>query len=203
MGEATTDPTLEALVPRGSAWRNAALVGLGLVLLVAAWLLPPLVRPSLGTTPGGSWQEFPSERQVVVVGGIEPRAWGGVRVQSVGDVPGAHVVAAWATDDDLWEAGRGDPTAPSTAAPAHDRGPSAQDYVASLGLTDDDRLPRTVAGDGDATLVVLWQLDGCTGQTGNPRIAVGSRWGVTSTIETLPFSVFLVDSQAETELCGS
>ena len=36
MSQATTDPTLEALVPRGSAWRSAALVVVGLSLLAAA-----------------------------------------------------------------------------------------------------------------------------------------------------------------------
>lgn len=203
MSQATVDPTLEALVPRGSARRNAVLVVLGLALLAAAWFAPTALKPSLGTTSGGMWQEFPSARQVVVVGSIEPRAWGGVRVRSVGDVPGAHVVAAWATDDDLWS---GDPDGPdviSSATSAHDQGMSAQDYVESLGLTDAQRLPRTVAGDGDATLVVLWQIDGCTGQTDrSPQVGLGTRWGLTSS-EMLPFSAFLFDTEAETELCRS
>ena len=188
MSTATVDPTLEALVPRGSAWRNTVLVVLGLALLAAAWFLPPVARPSIGTASGASWREFAAARQVVLVAGLEPRTPAGLQVRAVEDVPGAHVVAAWATDDRL------EAVEDAAAATPEGRGLSASDYAAALGVTDADRLPRTVAPDGDATLVVLWQLDDCTALTGQaPVVVAGSRWGVTAhdSLGFSPFSVYV------------
>lgn len=186
MSQATTDPTLEALVPRGSSWRSAGLVLLGLALTAAAWALPPVVWPSVGTNPGGSWQEFAAQKQVLVVAGIEPRTWGGTRVISVHDVPGAHVVAAWATNEDLWGGAGSHPVAP---APSPDTR-TPDEVVAEWGLTAADRLPRTVTSDRDATLLVLWQIDDCGALTDvQPEVVVGSRWGVRHT-DRLRFSPF-------------
>ncbi len=199
MSTATTDPTLEALVPRGSWRRNVVLVVLGLALLAAAWFLPPLLRPGIGNGPGGSWQELDAAGQVVLVAGVEPTTWGGTRVLSVDGLPGAHVVDAWAVDADLWG---GDPQAGVAVAPEPARSPgmSARDYVASLGVTDAERLPRAVASDGDATLVVLWQIDDCTALTGQEvSLTVANRWGArrTAGLSLSPFGSFATTTGTE------
>ena len=113
-------------------------------------------------------------------------------MRSVQDVPGAHVVDAWAVDDDRWG---GDTQAGVAVAtvPAQSQGMSARDYVASLGVTDADRLPRELVPDGDATLVVLWQIDDCTALTGQaPTVVAANRWGATGSdsLRVSPFEPY-------------
>jgi hypothetical protein len=153
----STDPTLEALVPRGSAWRSAALVVLACAVLVGSWVLPAHLRPTInGGSESGT--EFAAEGREVVLSSLAPQAWGGVTVTGVDDVRGAHVVAAWALE--------GSSTALSNL-PASDA-PSDQYVVERLGVTDADRLPRRLASGVPATLVVLWQVDNCgTAATAN------------------------------------
>jgi hypothetical protein len=175
MSTATTDPTLEALVPRGSAARNVVLVLLALALLAAVWLLPPVLRPAVVTTSYGGGSVFPAESREVTLTTLEPRGWGGVTVRGVDDVPGAHVVWAWVLEGDHVEG------AVTTLA-----GLGAADWVAQvIGAGDQDRLPRTVAAGRPATLVVLWQVDDCatvaTG-SGGTDVHVTGRWG-TSRVE--------------------
>lgn len=190
MVETTADPTLEALVPRGSARRNAVLVVLGLALLVAAWFLPRL-QPGIGGSPGASWRWFADERQVLLVTAVQPSTWGGVEVRSVGGVSGAHVVDAWVVDAD-WMGGEDAPPA-VTGRPVD--GMSAHDAVAALGLRDDERLPHRVAGDGAATLVVLWQVDeGCAELSDDPpTVVVANRAGFSRTdvLQLSPFASYL------------
>ena len=181
MSQATADPTLAALVPRGSAWRGAALVGLALAALVGSWLLPPRLQAGIGQGQSSWGRQFTVEGQVLEVAAIQPHAWGGVEVRSVGAVPGAHVVGAWTTNADLW----GTAAVPDAATPA--------DLLALLGLTDADRLPHVVAPRQDATLVVLWQIDDCAAlrsrpsvvsgplEAGLPSVVSATRWGTTHT----------------------
>ncbi|OJV81090.1 MAG: hypothetical protein BGO37_16540 [Cellulomonas sp. 73-92] len=144
------DPTLEALVPRPSRRGGAALVVLALAVLVAAWVVPALVRPTIGTGSSAAGREFPAERRELVLAEITPGGWGGVTVNGVDDVPGAHVVGAWAVEG-VSDALR--------TMPAVDV--ASDEYVTRLGVTDADRLPRRVAPGRSATLVVLWQIDSC------------------------------------------
>lgn len=187
MSAATVDPTLEALVPRGSARRNAALVAAYLVLLVGLWYLPPLLRPGLDTSPGGSWREFADERRVVLLAGVTPHGWGGVEVRSVGDVPGAHVVGAWLVDGELSGGYHGRTDTPGQLPP----GTSALDYATGLpGVGDDTRLPRAVPAGADGTLVVLWQIDDCAALNGrSPQIESAARWGAVR-LDDLRYSPF-------------
>jgi hypothetical protein len=186
MSQATTDPTLEELVPRGSRRRGAALVVLALAVLVGAWLLPPQLQAGIGQSQSSWGRQFTVEGQVLAVAAIQPHAWGGVEIRSVGAVPGAHVVGAWATNADLW----GTANVPDAATPA--------DLLAVLGLTDADRLPHTVAPRRDATLVVLWQIDDCAALrsppslvsgpvgAGLPNVVSATRWGTTHTSPLSP-----------------
>ena len=172
MSTATTDPTLEALVPRGSAARNGVLVLLALALLAAVWLLPPVLRPAVaGPTSSGSAHVFPAENREVTLTTLDPRGWGGVTVRGVDDAPGAHVVGAWVLEGDHIDA---------AAATPEDLG--SVDYVAQvIGAGDRDRLPRTIAAGRTATLVVLWQVDDCataaSGSSGTD-VHVTGRWGI-------------------------
>lgn len=162
------------------------LVVLAVVLLAGLWYLPPVLKPGIGATPGGVWAEFPTDRQVLLVTGMEPHGWGGVEIRSVDDLSGARVVDAWAVSSDLWS--------DYMAAPAQVPAPgSARDLVASLGLGDVDRLPRTLPSGGEATLVVLWQLDDCASLTRMPpTVNVAARWGATRAdqMSYSPFSVY-------------
>jgi len=148
MSQATTDPTLEALAPRGSAWHGVALAVVAVLVLVAAWVVPAWARPTIGGDGSAMGAEFPSERRELVLTNLAPHAWGGVTVSGVDDVAGAHVVGAWAV-----EGNRG------SNAPAGTR--TSDGDLARLGVTDADRLPRTLASGQPATLVVLWQIESC------------------------------------------
>lgn len=176
MSQATVgDPTLEALVPRGSWWRSAVLVVLGVVLLVASWVVLPRVMPTV-TTNGGMAAEFAPESREVAVVDLAPHAWGGVTVRSIDDVPGAHVLDAWAY--------------PGTVTFDHPmpEGVSSADFLATL-VRDSDRLPRTLPSGQPATLVVLWQIDSCQmASRGNSHISVhlAGRFGLTR-VEDLSF----------------
>ncbi len=148
MSQATTDPTLEALAPRGSAWHGLALAVVAVLVLVAAWVVPAWVRPTISGDGSAMGAEFPSERRELVLTDLAPHAWGGVTVSGVDDVAGAHVVGAWAVEGDR-----------VANAPASTR--SSGEDLARLGVTDADRLPRTLTSGQPATLVVLWQIDSC------------------------------------------
>ncbi|MCL2464526.1 MAG: hypothetical protein FWF28_05610 [Micrococcales bacterium] len=77
--------------------------------------------------------------------------------------------------------------------------------LAALGLTDADRLPRTLVPDGDATLVVLWHVDNCTALTDEPpAIVVANRWGLTGTaaLRFSPFTGLPGGSGDLTSVCG-
>jgi hypothetical protein len=176
MSQATAaDPTLEALVPRGSWRRSAVLVVLGVVLLVALWAALPRLMPTV-TTDGGMASEFAAEGREVAVIDLVPEAWGGVTVRSVEDVAGAHVVGAWAY-----------PGAVSFDSPMPE-GLSSTDFLATL-VQDSDRLPRTLPPGQPATLVVLWQIDSCqvaSRGTGGMSVHLAGRFGLTR-VEELPF----------------
>jgi hypothetical protein len=149
MSQATADPTLEALVPRGSRWRGVAFVVLALAVLGGAWVVPALVRPTIVGNGSAAGAEFPAEHRELVLADIAPHGWGGVTVVGIDDVPGAHVVGAWAVEGDALG---NVPVADVVSG----------DYLTKrLGLTDADRLPRALAAGRPATLVVLWQIDSC------------------------------------------
>jgi hypothetical protein len=194
MSDAMADPTIDALVPRGSARRNAVLVGLAVLLLAGLWYVPPLLRPALGDSDGGMVREYVVDRQVVQLAGIEPHGTGGVEVRSVGNVSGAHVLGAWVVAGNVWNG----------EAPATPDGPSPRGFVASLGVGDGDKLPRTVASGAEATLVVLWQVDDCQALTGTPpTVRVATRWGATRDDPVpSPFVVFLGSDDDRSGPCG-
>lgn len=148
MSQATTDPTLEALVPRGSAWHGVALAVVAVLVLVAAWVVSAQVRPTIGGDGGAMGAEYPAEQRELVLTNLAPHAWGHVTVSVVDDVAGAHVVGAWAVEGDR-----------VANAPVSTR--TSDGDLARLGVTDADRLPRTLASGQPATLVVLWQIDSC------------------------------------------
>lgn len=144
------DPTLEMLVPRPSRLRGAALVVLALFVLLSAWVVPALVRPTIGTSSSAAGREFAAERRELVLTEVAPGGWGGLTVNEIDDVPGAHAVGAWAVEG-ISDALR--------TMPAIDV--ASDEYVTRLGVTDADRLPRHLAAGRPAMLVVLWQIDSC------------------------------------------
>lgn len=180
MSQATTDPTLEALAPRGSAWHGLALAVVAVLVLVAAWVVPAQARPTISGDGSAMGSEFPSERRELVLTDLAPRAWGGVTVSGVDDVAGAHVVGAWAVEGDR-----------AANAPASTR--SSDGDLARLGVTDADRLPRTLSSGEPATLVVLWQIDSCQWAARVPDsvpVRVRGLLGV-SRVETVPAAPML------------
>ncbi len=182
MSQATADPTLEALVPRGSRWRGVAFVVLALAVLGGAWVVPALVRPTIVGNGSAAGTEFPAEHRELVLANIAPHGWGGVTVVRIDDVPGAHVVGAWAVEGDALG---NVPVADVASA----------DYLTKrLGLTDADRLPRALASGGPATLVVLWQIDSCqtAARGGADSTPVHLRGPLaTARVETVPASPML------------
>lgn len=154
MSQATADPTIEALVPRGSAVRSASLVVIALMLLVAAWVLPPVLRPAvLGANGGGEVVPVTPGRRVVTTALLQPQGLGGVRVNRVDAVPGVHLVDAWVVDG--WRSY----AAPTVAFPSGD------DVLAELGVDARARVPVHVPSGREATLVMLWQVDDCSALT--------------------------------------
>jgi hypothetical protein len=182
MSQATADPTLEMLVPRPSRWRGAALVVLALAVLLAAWVVPAQVRPTIGTSSSAAGQEFPTEHRELVLTEIAPGGWGGVTVTGIDDVPGAHAVGAWVI------AGV---SGALSALPPIDV--ASDEYVTRLGLTDADRLPRRLPPGQAATLVVLWQIDSCRVAAGGADSTPVHLQGLlgNARVETVPASPML------------
>lgn len=170
------DPTLQALVPRGSWLRSGSLVVTALLLLVSAWFLPGLLQPRLlGATGGGASVVVGPGKRVVATALLQPHGLGGVRVTAIDPVPGAHVVDAWVVDGwrDPWTGTTTTPTADATLA-ALGAGPAAQ-------------VPLTVPSGESATLVMLWQVDDCAALTADgPVVHVASPWATRT--ERLPWS---------------
>ena len=187
MSEATADPTLEALVPRGSRWHGLVLVALALAVLVGAWVVPALARPSITGDGSAAGTEFPAEQREVVLTPIAPRGWGGVTVGAVDDVAGAHVVGAWAVE------GISDAL---SGMPANDV--ASDEYLTRLGVTDADRLPRHLGPGRAATLVVLWQIESCQtaarGGADSTPVHLRGPFG-NARVETVPASPMLGGSE--------
>lgn len=200
MSEATVDPTLDALVPRGSAARSAAFVALGLALLAGLWFLPPLLRPDVvGHSAGGSAGWFAGDRRVVFFETLHPQGPGEIRVLGVEDVPGARVVDAWVLDGDHF-------VPPDAIHPGPAGEPqSASDYLA-VGVPAADEsthLPRWIAAGRTATLVVLWEIRDCGALSGElPSVRLATRWGATRT-QPLLYNPFASGTARDTGTCGS
>lgn len=185
MSQATTDPTLEALAPRGSAWHGVTVAVVAVLVLVAAWVVPAQARPSVtGTGSSGAGIEFPVEHRELVLVQLAPHGWGGVTVTGIDDVPGAHVLDAWAVT------GTGG-TLSNPPAP----GMASDEYVRQrLGVSSSDHLPRRLVAGRPATLVILWQIDDCrtaaTAGAGATPVHLTGLLG-TARVETLPVSPML------------
>lgn len=86
------DPSLEALVPRPSPWRNAALAVTALVVLVTVGVVGVQSRISVVDSGGGA-EAAPGhifeEHHVVATG------WPGLTATSAAAQPGARLVGAW------------------------------------------------------------------------------------------------------------
>ena len=182
MSQATVDPTLEALVPRGSAWRSAGLVVLALALLVGAWLLPPTLKPGIGEGFGASWQEFAAEKRVVLLAQVHPSGLGGVRVRAVDDLPGAHVVDAWVVDGDLWSTMPAEMPTTAVASIHNDPEEGGPSWIRGFMLDTFDQdagdviLELAGPGSGSPFLAVeIRQLGGATARDTADGSAVGGR----------------------------
>ncbi|MCB2174371.1 MAG: hypothetical protein KQH57_01045 [Actinomycetales bacterium] len=87
------DPSLAALVPRPSPWRNAAAFVLGLALLVAVGVVGVQTRISLSDRGGGSSLE--PDGRILEEHDIVATGWPGLTMTSVTPTPSTRLVDAW------------------------------------------------------------------------------------------------------------
>lgn len=150
------DPTLASLVPRSSARRNRALLGVALVLLVAVWVSPYVLRPSVATEDGGgSWSPLPPHPEVVTSVDVEPKAWVDFSIESVGDVPGATATSAWLVPNAVW---------PDDTDPA-EFGSGLEFLLAGAfgdNLSAHNQLPQRADRSQRSRLVILWEIADCS-----------------------------------------
>lgn len=191
MSQATADPTIEALVPRGSVVRSASLVVIALMVIVAAWVLPPVLRPAvLGANGAGEAAPVTPGRRVVTTALLQPQGLGGVRINRVDAVPGVHLVDAWVVDG--WRT-TGSPPAAFRAG---------DDVLAALGVGPEARVPVHVPSGREATLVMLWQVDDCSALTDDgASIHVTGLW--TNRTERLWGSPLGPPDPAQSPVCTS
>jgi hypothetical protein len=146
------DPTLAALVPRRSPLRNTVLTGIAVLVLVAAWTSPAVIRPAIDPSYGGGLGVVGD--QVITWRSVEVRSWFGATLEHVEDVPGARVLDAWLVDGDEWIG-----PDPRTTATDHD---DASSYVRAVVGSDrlaDRTLPRRTDVDTEQFLVIVWDVD--------------------------------------------
>lgn len=177
---ARTEPALPAdlapLMPRRSPLRNAALVVLGVLVLVGAWLSPALLRPSLTGSSGGGWAvELPESDTLLTVTQLRPEAWPHATVIGIEAVPGAAPLAAWVFLEPTTPTGSGTPTAttphrlleenyPGLAFPAEGNLP-ARVHRSSAGASFDD---------GGLVLAIAWEVTDCSALVSDDGISSGT-----------------------------
>ncbi len=87
------DPSLAALVPRPSPWRNAAAVLLGLALLVAVGVVGVQTRISVVDNGGGA--EVAPDGRILEEHHVVVTGWPRLTVTSVTAAPGTRVIDSW------------------------------------------------------------------------------------------------------------
>jgi hypothetical protein len=195
------DPTLSALIPQPSIRRNLFLAAGALLLLAGVWASAPVLRPSVvGQTSAGTSTVLAGGDQVLTMVELTPDGWPNVGVQSVKDLPGAKVAAAWvlpgAFADPLASI---DPAAYTTGL----------DYLrASFPHRSFDatsQLPHRLARGEPAQLFILWDITACSAliEGQRPQIELTSIFR-TNTHELLPDFAgpwFALDAGSETGAC--
>lgn len=153
------DPSLEALVPRRSRFRNLALGAAGVAVLVGAFMSPAMLRPSVVSESdvSGSWSALAPHPWILAVVELQADAWPKVDVQSVADLPGARVAGAWVLADGL--ATFDDQLDPGAFASGEDFLEAA---LAPGSLPVADALPRSLDLGETASLVILWEITDCS-----------------------------------------
>lgn len=193
------DPTLDALVPRRSSWRNWALVIVAVAVLAVAWWSPTLLRPDMSTIPGagGGTSYLTPSSGILNYVPVTVDAWPHADVVSVGDVPGLRLVGAWLVTD---------PVVDQLRTPEREAGESDLDYVRraypGLVLDDSTALPQRFDEGSRTDLVTLWEVVSCeqfvatataadaSGAFG-PMVDVTLRTAIGTTIER-PFDTLMV-----------
>lgn len=168
--QAPADPTVESLLPERSTGRNVALAAAGVLLLVAAWWSPAVLRPTVESVASGSWGVEGTDRGVLATGQVVLHDGPAAMVTAVSDVPGARVVGAWLAE---WDA---------TTAPRAATG-TAREVAESL-AGPDAALPALLGSGDDAALVVLWEVTDCAAlvEGVEPEASVRGALGTTTTV---------------------
>lgn len=152
------DPTLDALVPRPSPWRNRLIVGLVLVAVAVVWWSPAVLRPTIepqgdgeaGTTYLSSSPFFLTYLPVEVDG------WPDVDVRSVAGPAGLRVAGAWFVEDARFDQADG-----VARADIDDPLVTLSRLFPDLRLDAASALPQQVEPGSSAHLVVLFEVVDC------------------------------------------
>lgn len=151
------DPTLDALVPLPSRRRNAVVLVLALLALVAAAWLGAAVRLDLRPSAGGA--ELLPDGRIAYTASLDGRSFPGVRVTDLRPPEGTRTASVWVLGPD-----DPDPLADAT---------SLSDAVATMQASDNPgALPQPVSG--DVRLLVLLEVEDCAALTdgAQPRTGV-------------------------------
>ena len=160
------DPSLDSLVPRPTAGRNLALLGLAAALGTVAWFSPTVLAPTLraGDVGGGAWQTFGTDG-VLTTSELSPAGWPSLVVESVEDVPGAHVVGAWVLPPEAQLLGS--PTV------AHPESLALEDVLPGVDLGPATALPQRLSPGQTGHLLVRWEITDCQALVAtDPPVAV-------------------------------
>lgn len=176
---AVADPTLSTLVPQPSRRRNLLLAVVGAVILWAAWVSPPMLRPSVAVLGSfGQWSALGPHHQVLVVVGLTADVWPSATLTGVDDLAGADIAGAWllpgVLDNDPL------PLAPADSA-------NGLEYLTAQ-LADQDlqaaELPQRLDDDGPATLIILWDVTNCSQLTASEQVTIEIRSVLGTTTRT-------------------
>lgn len=152
------DPTLDALVPRPSPWRNRLIVVLVLVAFVVVWWSPAVLRPTIESRWEGEagTSYLPPSPFFLTYLPVEVDGWPDVDVRSVAGPAGLRVAGAWLVDDARFDRVDG-------AVPADGDDPlvAVSRLFPALGLGAASALPKQVEPGSTPHLVVLFEVVDC------------------------------------------